>query len=111
MSDLKTAALEYHAQPRPGKLSVELTKPTATARDLALAYSPGVAEPVREIARDLGLAVNAGHDLTVANLPALVARIPDLAEVSIGHGLTADALEYGMAETVRRFCRACGQDI
>ena len=56
MSDLKTAALEYHAQPRPGKLSVELTKPTATARDLALAYSPGVAEPVREIARDANLA-------------------------------------------------------
>lgn len=56
MSDLKTAALEYHSQPRPGKLSVELTKPTATARDLALAYSPGVAEPVREIARDAELA-------------------------------------------------------
>jgi malate dehydrogenase (oxaloacetate-decarboxylating)(NADP+) len=56
MSDLKTAALEYHASPRPGKLSVELTKPTATARDLALAYSPGVAEPVREIARDPELA-------------------------------------------------------
>ena len=56
MSDLKTAALEYHALPRPGKLSVELTKPTATARDLALAYSPGVAEPVREIARDPELA-------------------------------------------------------
>ncbi|WP_159948208.1 pyridoxine 5'-phosphate synthase [Rhizobium sp. 18065] len=58
-----------------------------------------------------GLAVNAGHDLTVENLPALVRRIPALAEVSIGHGLTADALEYGMAETVRRFCRACGQTI
>ncbi|MEC5293232.1 pyridoxine 5'-phosphate synthase [Aurantimonas sp. C2-6-R+9] len=57
-----------------------------------------------------GLGVNAGHDLTVANLPPLVARIPDLAEVSIGHGLTADALEFGMAETVRRFCHACGQD-
>jgi malate dehydrogenase (oxaloacetate-decarboxylating)(NADP+) len=56
MSDLKTAALDYHANPRPGKLSVELTKPTATARDLALAYSPGVAEPVREIARDPELA-------------------------------------------------------
>ncbi|WP_455230044.1 malic enzyme-like NAD(P)-binding protein [Geopseudomonas aromaticivorans] len=56
MSDLKAAALEYHAHPRPGKLSVELTKPTATARDLALAYSPGVAEPVREIARDSELA-------------------------------------------------------
>ena len=56
MSDLKTAALEYHEKPRPGKLSVELTKPTATARDLSLAYSPGVAEPVREIARDPELA-------------------------------------------------------
>jgi pyridoxine 5-phosphate synthase len=59
----------------------------------------------------LGLGVNAGHDLTVANLPALVERIPKLAEVSIGHGLTADALEYGMAETVRRFRRACGQKL
>ncbi len=58
-----------------------------------------------------GLGVNAGHDLTVANLPALVKRIPKLAEVSIGHGLTADALEYGMAKTVRRFRRACGQTI
>ena len=57
----------------------------------------------------LGLAVNAGHDLTVANLPLLCRHIPDLAEVSIGHGLTADALGYGMAETVRRFRRALGQ--
>lgn len=64
-----------------------------------------------DIAFDLGLGVNAGHDLTVANLPALAGRIPRLAEVSIGHGLTADALEYGMADAVRRFCRACGQDI
>lgn len=48
----KQAALDYHSSPIPGKLSVELTKPTATARDLSLAYSPGVAEPVREIARD-----------------------------------------------------------
>jgi len=54
------------------------------------------------------LNVNAGHDLTVANLPALAARIPRLAEVSIGHGLTADALEYGMATTIRRYLAACG---
>lgn len=59
----------------------------------------------------LGIGVNAGHDLTVANLPPLVRRIPRLAEVSIGHGLTADALEYGMAETVRRFRGACGQKV
>lgn len=61
-----------------------------------------------EAARREGLAVNAGHDLTVANLPALAAAIPFLAEVSIGHGLTADALVHGMAGTTRRFLAACG---
>ncbi len=45
-------ALEYHSQGRPGKIEVIPTKPTATARDLALAYSPGVAEPCLEIAKD-----------------------------------------------------------
>jgi malate dehydrogenase (oxaloacetate-decarboxylating)(NADP+) len=50
MSDLKKQALAYHAHPVPGKISVELTKPAETVADLALAYSPGVAEPVREIA-------------------------------------------------------------
>src|SRR5699024_5511024 len=50
--DFKQAALDYHANPRPGKISVEITKPTETGADLTLAYSPGVAEPVREIARD-----------------------------------------------------------
>ncbi|NDW04313.1 pyridoxine 5'-phosphate synthase [Jiella pacifica] len=64
-----------------------------------------------DAALGLGLGVNAGHDLTLANLPPLLARIPDLAEVSIGHGLTADALEFGMAETVRRYRRACGQAV
>ncbi|MCE3026782.1 malic enzyme-like NAD(P)-binding protein [Salinicola sp. DM10] len=48
--DKRQAALDYHAKPFPGKLSVELTKPTQTAKHLALAYSPGVAEPCREIA-------------------------------------------------------------
>ena len=45
-------ALAYHEFPKPGKLSVESSKPCATADDLSLAYSPGVAEPVREIAKD-----------------------------------------------------------
>lgn len=61
-----------------------------------------------DVARALGLAANAGHDLTVDNLPALIKGIPDLAEVSIGHCLTADALEHGMAVTVRRYLAACG---
>ncbi|MFP4560894.1 MAG: NADP-dependent malic enzyme, partial [Thiohalorhabdus sp.] len=45
-------ALRYHAQPRPGKIEVEPTKPCATQRDLSLAYTPGVAEPVRAIHAD-----------------------------------------------------------
>ena len=65
----KQAALDYHAKPIPGKLSVELTKPTATARDLALAYSPGVAEPVREIARE---AENAYRYTGKGNLVAVI---------------------------------------
>ena len=52
MPNLKQAALDYHRHPVPGKVATFITKPTATARDLALAYSPGVAEPVREIAAD-----------------------------------------------------------
>jgi len=50
--DLKQAALDYHANPKPGKISVELTTPADSARDLSLAYSPGVAEPVKAIAED-----------------------------------------------------------
>ncbi len=45
-------ALVYHAKPRPGKIKVVPTKPYATQRDLALAYSPGVAEPCLEIDKD-----------------------------------------------------------
>jgi len=50
--DLKEAALEYHRLPTPGKISVVPTKAMATQRDLALAYSPGVAEPCLVIAED-----------------------------------------------------------
>ncbi|MHB1292462.1 MAG: malic enzyme-like NAD(P)-binding protein [Sulfuricella sp.] len=52
MTTLNQQALDYHEFPRPGKISVESSKPCATALDLALAYTPGVAEPVREIAKN-----------------------------------------------------------
>ena len=52
MTTLKQQALDYHEFPRPGKISVESSKPCATAQDLSLAYTPGVAEPVREIAKN-----------------------------------------------------------
>jgi pyridoxine 5-phosphate synthase len=64
-----------------------------------------------EAARRAGLGVNAGHDLTRDNLPELIAAIPFIEEVSIGHAITADALQFGMAETVRLFRAACGDPV
>lgn len=49
---------------------------------------------------DLGLGVNAGHDLNLDNLPAFSAAVPHLAEVSIGHAITADALQMGFPAAV-----------
>ena len=54
-------------------------------------------------ARERGLVVNAGHDLNLENLPPLVAAMPFLAEASIGHELTADALVMGFATAVKAY--------
>jgi pyridoxine 5-phosphate synthase len=51
------------------------------------------------------LRVNAGHDLSQRNLPALRAAIPDLAEVSIGHALIGEALYAGIDATVKAYLR------
>jgi len=69
MKDLKQAALDYHQFPIPGKLSVESSKPCATQDDLSLAYTPGVAEPVREINAD---AANAYKYTNKGNLVAVI---------------------------------------
>ncbi len=52
MLDHKKQALDYHALPTPGKIAIGITKPAETSYDLSLAYSPGVAEPVRKIAEN-----------------------------------------------------------
>ena len=52
-----------------------------------------------------GLGINAGHDLNRDNLTAFLAGVPGVQEVSIGHALIADALELGLAETVRDYLR------
>ncbi len=59
-----------------------------------------------EAARERGIAVNAGHDLNLENLPDLVAGIPWIAEVSIGHAITADALRFGFPTAVAHYLRA-----
>ncbi|NTV96652.1 MAG: malate dehydrogenase, partial [Thiobacillus sp.] len=69
MSDLKQRALDYHEFPRPGKVSVESSKPCATQADLSLAYTPGVAAPVRAIAED---PANAYRYTNKGNLVAVI---------------------------------------
>jgi len=57
-------------------------------------------------AQRLGMGVNAGHDLNRENLPAFLRAVPAVLEVSIGHALIADALELGLAQTVRQYLDA-----
>ncbi len=74
MSDtpsLRQAALDYHAHPKPGKLEIKATKPMANGRDLARAYSPGVAEASLEIKDD---AANAEKYTARGNLVAVVSN-------------------------------------
>jgi len=80
-------------------------------------YARAFATPGRQAALELyaeaaraaqsaGLGINAGHDLNLVNLPAFLAAVPKVLEVSIGHALIADALEFGLGETVRRYLAA-----
>jgi pyridoxine 5-phosphate synthase len=71
------------------------------ARSLEL-YARGA-----ERARAAGMGVNAGHDLNLLNLLAFLQGVRGVDEVSIGHALIGDALEFGMRETVRRYLGAC----
>ena len=70
---------------------------------------------VRETARaavDAGLGVNAGHDLSLANLPTLAREVPEVSEVSIGHALICDALYLGLDAAVRAYARAArGEEV
>lgn len=72
---------------------------TAGRPDAALAACSATARR----AQQAGLAVNAGHDLSQANLGTFKAAIPGLAEVSIGHALIGEAIYDGLAATVRRY--------
>ncbi|MBX9812775.1 MAG: pyridoxine 5'-phosphate synthase [Burkholderiales bacterium] len=59
-------------------------------------------------AQQAGLGVNAGHDLNQDNLPRFLSTVCDVLEVSIGHALIADALEFGLGQTVRDYLAAIG---
>jgi pyridoxine 5-phosphate synthase len=83
--------------------------------EYALQYAQGHPEAVEPYARaaayahELGLGVNAGHDLNLDNLKHFADSIPVLAEVSIGHALVSDALYLGLEETIGRYKGCLGE--
>jgi pyridoxine 5-phosphate synthase len=74
---------------------------TQFAKDPAKAIAPYM--EAAKAAVEVGLGVNAGHDLNLDNLRYFADRIPGLLEVSIGHAIIADALYYGIAATIRMY--------
>lgn len=100
MKDLRQAALDYHEFPKPGKLNVDSSKPCATQADLSLAYTPGVAEPVREINR------NPQDAYRYTNKGNLVAVITDgTAVLGLGNmgALASKPVMEGKAVLFKRF--------
>ncbi len=101
-------ALAFHKLPRPGKLSVTPTKPMATQRDLALAYSPGVAVPVKEIARDPDTA----YDYTSkGNLVAVVSNGTAILGLGDLGALASKPVMEGKSVLFKRFADVDSIDI
>jgi pyridoxine 5-phosphate synthase len=94
--DLGADRVELYTEPYAAAFARgECGRALAACRDAALA------------AANAGLGVNAGHDLNLENLRPFLAGVPGVLEVSIGHALIADALELGMADTVKRYLAIC----
>jgi pyridoxine 5-phosphate synthase len=74
-------------------------------KDPASAMAPYTAAAL--VANEIGIGINAGHDLNLDNLRYFCANCPGLLEVSIGHALISDALYYGLANTIRMYLRLC----
>jgi malate dehydrogenase (oxaloacetate-decarboxylating)(NADP+) len=101
-------ALELHASGRPGKLEITATKPLTTQRDLSLAYSPGVAAPVRAIAADPDRA----YDYTArGNLVAIISNGTAILGLGNLGALASKPVMEGKAVLFKRFADIDGIDI
>lgn len=101
-------ALDYHALPIPGKISVELTKPADTMRHLAMAYSPGVAEPCNLIAQEPQLAyryTGKGNSLAVISNGSAVLGLGNLG------ALASKPVMEGKALLFKRFANINAIDV
>jgi malate dehydrogenase (oxaloacetate-decarboxylating)(NADP+) len=98
--DLRKSALEYHRLPRPGKISINATKQLTNQRDLALAYSPGVAIACEEIKRDPGEAVRL---TSRANLIAVITNGTAVLGLGAIGPLAAKPVMEGKAVLFKKF--------
>ena len=106
--EMKQAALDYHAMPKPGKISIEITKPAETALDLSLAYSPGVAEPVRAIAEN---PENAYRYTGKGNLVAVISNGSAILGLGNLGALASKPVMEGKALLFKRFAGVDSIDI
>jgi pyridoxine 5-phosphate synthase len=111
------ARISLFMDPDPGAIAVAATvgadRIELYTGPYAQAFAGGEAGPflrryadAARAAEEAGLGVNAGHDLNLDNLPAFCHAVPQLAEVSIGHAITADALRIGFPAAVEAYLRA-----
>src|ERR1700729_449140 len=101
-------ALSFHASPKPGKLEITPTKPMATQRDLSLAYSPGVAVPVRAIAEN----PDAVYDYTAkGNMVAVISNGTAILGLGDLGPLAAKPVMEGKAVLFKRFADVDAIDI
>ncbi len=108
--DANPEMVEYAA--KAGADRVELyTGPYAELYDQSPVAAIDMYRPAAEMARDLQLGLNAGHDLNLRNLKAFVQAFPWVDEVSIGHALIADALYLGINETIKQYKYALSNSI
>src|SRR5688572_32215606 len=98
--NLKAGALEYHRQPRPGKIAIQPTKPLASQRDLALAYSPGVAFACEAIVAD---AQAAAEMTSRANLVAVITNGTAVLGLGAIGPLAAKPVMEGKAVLFKKF--------
>ncbi len=118
-NDLRDAALHYHRSPQAGKIRIQATKPLSNQRDLALAYSPGVAEPCLEIEKDpltaaiytsksnlVGVVTNGTAVLGLGNIGALASKpVMEGKAILFKNFADVDAYDIEVDETdVDAFC-------
>jgi malate dehydrogenase (oxaloacetate-decarboxylating)(NADP+) len=104
----KQAALDYHSNPKPGKIGIEITTSAETQGDLALAYSPGVAEPVRAIAENPETA----YDFTIkGNLVAVISNGTAILGLGNLGALASKPVMEGKALLFKRFANIDSIDI